>query len=120
MSGASTILTLCVVVLMAIGQVLFKVASRHLPDGPFTTLEALWKLSTNIYLVVGIVLYGLTTILWVSVLRDAPVSRAYPVTALTLLIVPIIGILLFKEPFSWRLVAGGVLIGGGIWVVSQS
>ena len=59
---------LVVVGLMAAGQILFKLAAKELEGA--TIASAFIKGMTSVPLVIGIVVYGLTTILWVLVLRD--------------------------------------------------
>jgi multidrug transporter EmrE-like cation transporter len=55
----------------------------------------------------------------VVVLREVPLSRAYPITALGMLLVPAIGLFMFKEPFSWSLVGGGALLIAGVCIIAR-
>jgi len=107
---------LAVVTLLAIGQILFKLAAARIQIG--SARETILSLALNPYLIAGLILYGVTTVLWVVVLRDVPISRAYPFTALGMIIVPAIGLRFFGEAFSWNLVVGGFLVIVGIVVIS--
>ncbi len=120
MTAVQTLWMLSVVFLMAGGQVLFKLAAGRLSAQPAFDLAFFLNLATNVYLIIGLAVYALTTLLWVLLLRDVPLSRAYPFTALTLVLVPLFGILLFGEKFSWPLVVGGVLMLSGLAVLTKA
>src|SRR5690606_18609234 len=66
---------LAVVALMSLGQILFKLAAARIETVAFTWATA-EKLILNPYLVLGVIVYGLTTVLWVLVLVDGSLSRA--------------------------------------------
>ena len=106
-----------VVALMTLGQVLFKLAARHI-EVLTLSVETAWNLATNPYLVAGIVVYGVTTVLWVFVLTSGDLSRSYPFVALTMVLVPLCGVVLFHEPLSPALLAGGALILAGLGVIA--
>jgi multidrug transporter EmrE-like cation transporter len=111
---------LVVVVSMAAGQILFKLAAGRIDRFSATDWKSYAGLLGNGYLVVGVFVYALTAILWVLVLRSAPLSRAYPFMALSFLLVPAAGPIIFKEPFSWSLPVGGTLILMGIVVIARA
>jgi drug/metabolite transporter (DMT)-like permease len=115
MTPVQTAKVLSVVGLLAAGQILFKLAAARIRVGSWR--ETLISLAMNPYLIVGVALYGITTALWVLVLRDVPISRAYPFTALAMIVVPAVGLAFFGESFSWTLVVGGVLLVAGIVVI---
>lgn len=108
---------LAVVALMSLGQILFKLAAARIETVAFTWATA-EKLILNPYLVLGVIVYGLTTVLWVLVLVDGSLSRAYPFVALTMVAVPLAGIVMFGEPFTTNLALGGMLILLGLAVIS--
>jgi len=118
MTGMRLLALLFVVALMTLGQILFKVAAEKVGT-PGANLEFLGRLLTNVPLLVGIVVYGITTILWVIVLSDSNLSKSYPFVALTMVLVPIAGIVLFDEPFSPALAIGGALIIAGLVVIAN-
>jgi drug/metabolite transporter (DMT)-like permease len=105
-----------VVVLLSIGQIFFKLAAPQLRTGSLR--DMVFSMALNPSLIAALVIYGVATLLWVIVLREVPLSRAYPITALGMLLVPLIGLLLFKEPFSWSLVVGGALMTAGIYIIA--
>jgi drug/metabolite transporter (DMT)-like permease len=110
-------LLLLFISLMSGGQILFKIASSTLSTQG-SLQDTLFCILTNPFLISGIFLYGLSTILWVFVLQTMPLSRAYPFVALSMIIVPAMGILVFKEAFSPSLLIGGVLIVCGLLIIT--
>jgi drug/metabolite transporter (DMT)-like permease len=109
-----TLQTLVCVVCISIGQLLFKQAASALP--PNSQLLD-WLL--NGWLISSLALYGLTTLGWVWVLRQAPLHLAYPFMGLAFLIVPTLAWTFLGEPLHWRTLAGGVLILVGVALASS-
>lgn len=109
----ATITLLCVLGI-SIGQLLFKKAAQSIADA--STWQH-WVF--NGWLIAALVLYGLTTLLWVWVLRHAPLHLAYPFMGLAFLIVPTLAWLLLGEPIGWRTLTGGALIVAGVTLASQ-
>jgi drug/metabolite transporter (DMT)-like permease len=104
---------LCVVG-MSIGQLLFKQAAMSLPSlAPGDLFQNGWFISS-------IVLYGVTTLGWVWILRHAPLHLAYPFMGLAFLIVPALAWLFLGEPLHWHTLAGGALIMAGVALASTS
>ena len=109
MNLALSFFTFLCVVCISIGQLLFKQAASALPSEP-QLLD--WVL--NGWLISSLVLYGLTTLGWVWILRHAPLHLAYPFMGLAFLIVPTLAWLFLGEPLHWRTLAGGALILAGV------
>ena len=63
-------------------------------------------------LIVGLVHTGITYCLYFSSLRDLPGQEAAILSYVDPLVAVVIGILVLKEPLSWQLLAGGLLILG--------
>lgn len=104
----------CVAVI-SVGQLLFKLASAHLDfRRPFADLKGLAILA------LALALYGSATLLWVAALRNAPLSRLYPVMALSFVLVPLGGLALLREPVSLQYWAGAALIIAGVAVIGRS
>ena len=98
---------------LSIGQILFKLAARQLEAQSLSDAFMLnaWK---NGYLLSALLLYGVTTLLWVWILRRVPLNVAYPFTALAFVLVPVASFFILAEPLSARLLAGSLLIVAGI------
>ena len=102
---------------MAGGQLLFKAAALRLPaEVPFA--ERVLGLAQNGMFVAALALYLVLSVLWVWVLSFTPLSRAYPFVALAFALTPLLGIVIFGEPFSTRLAIGIALILCGLLVVA--
>jgi drug/metabolite transporter (DMT)-like permease len=97
-------------VMMACGQLLFKVAAQTIKGPIAPNLHSIVQLVFNPYLVTSLAIYGVATILWVLLLRDTDLSKAYLVFALSLVFVPLAGRFLFHEPFSFQLLLGIAII----------
>lgn len=93
----------------ALGQILFKFGARNAQALP----EFL-----NRWILLGLLAYGIGTILWIFVLARMPLTVAYPFTALTFALVYLAGILLFNEPVTARTIAGVVLVLGGLFLIT--
>jgi drug/metabolite transporter (DMT)-like permease len=98
-------LLIAVPVLIAAGQVLFKLASAAV-SGEFS----IRALILNPYLATAIVLYGLATVMWMHVLSRIDLVRAYPFAALSFVLVPLLGHYLLGEQIGVPYVAGVALI----------
>lgn len=115
MSIALTFATLACVLGISIGQLLFKKAATALP----ATLSWIGLLQ-NKWLIGALVLYGVTTVGWIWVLRHAPLHLAYPFMGLAFLVVPSLAWIFLSEPMHWRTLAGGALIMAGVALASTS
>ncbi|MBZ0134508.1 MAG: hypothetical protein K8D98_01130, partial [Rhodanobacter sp.] len=109
MSVALTFYTLLCVLGIAIGQLLFRKAAL--------AMHGAWSVPAllgNGWFMASLVLYGLTTLAWVWILRQAPLHLAYPFMGLAFLLVPALAWLFLGEPLHWRTLAGGALIMLGV------
>lgn len=109
MSTIIIALTLVCVAGIAAGQILFKKAAMHLPANPQLVD---WLL--NGWLIAALILYGVTTLLWIWVLRHAPLHLAYPFMALAFIIVPLLSHYFLGEPINIKTFIGGALIVIGV------
>ncbi|MBD2664336.1 DMT family transporter [Richelia sinica] len=97
-------LILITVVLNTIAQSLLKLGSGQNP--------------LNIYLIGGILSYGLSTVAYIAVLSKFNLSFAYPVViGLTILATTFVGIVLLHEKISINHGIGIGLILTGIWAI---
>lgn len=109
--GTEWLLTgLCVVGITA-GQILFRLAAQRLDS------SRLWASALgNPWLWVALVVYGLATVLWIHVLRTAPLHRVYPLFALAFVCVPLVEHWVWQQPMRWQSWVGGALIVAGVAV----
>lgn len=100
------------ILLLAIGQVLFKFAANGINFSQPKTLLSFWLLS-------ALVIYGIATAAWLLVLSRVPLSLAFPFYGLIFIIVPAMAWLILKEPINPRVVLGGLIIFVGVIVSSM-
>jgi len=101
-------LILCVIGI-AIGQILFKLASHALG-----TRANLMALISSPYLIGGGMLYVAATFAWIWLLARVELSQAYPFMALSFVIVPLLSVFFLGEHVSYRYWLGIALIVAGI------
>ena len=73
----------------------------------------------NPYVFAGFSLYGLGAIIWLKVLSQADVSKAYPLVGLGFVLTLMVGVALGEQVGILRIL-GTILICGGVWLVSSS
>ena len=102
--------------LLAIGQLCFKSAANYLnQNNHLPILEALF---TNLWLWAALVLYGISTLLWVYILRIVPLNLAYPFAAIGFILVPLGGWYFFSEQINFWYVIGMALIITGLLIIT--
>jgi len=96
------------------GQVLFKWAAltHNRLQGDLAT-----RVLHNFPLMGAVTWYGLSALLWFYILTRVPLSMAYPVAIMGSGVVPLLAWWLFKEPLSWRFLAGYALMLAGFLVI---
>jgi len=96
---------------LAAGQLLFKLAATQSVAGLSVAGIALGG-----HLLAGLAVYAVATALWLLLLRDTPLTLAYPVVALAYIVVPPLAYWVLGEPLRWQTLAGGLLIVVGVAV----
>jgi len=103
---------------MSIGQLLFKFVANSV-DGS-SVARFLHGVATSTAIIGACVLYAITTVIWVWVLRHAPLSLAYPFTALSYVITPVLSYFLFDEKLNLQFTVGSLVLMLGIVICSFS
>jgi len=101
------------------GQLLFKAAARALPS--FAELGVgglLTRMFTTPLILGGFGCFFISALLWIVALRSVPLSIAYPLVALSYIIIFTGSYFLFSEPLCWRHWIGAGLIVGGIVLIN--
>ncbi|HOC12164.1 EamA family transporter [Thermomonas sp.] len=99
------------ILLLSLGQVLFKAASAQI----VVSQPASW---VSLPLLAALVVYGLATGLWLVVLSRVPLSFAFAFYGLAFLLVPLLAALFLREPLRWQVLVGGIVILCGIAITS--
>lgn len=119
MSFSVLLLLLISIVLGAGGQLLFKGAARQLP--PFAELglaRLILTMFTTPLILTGFGCFFVSSVLWILALRSINLSLAYPMVALSYVLIFIGSYYLFGEPLNIRHWLGALLIVGGIVLIN--
>jgi drug/metabolite transporter (DMT)-like permease len=106
------LIVLICAILGATGQIMLKIASKKF------TFEPL-KWVTNMPLLIGILLYGLTSILFVWSLKFGEVSIIYPIFATSYIWVSLFAYIYLGEVFNFSKLGGVFLIVLGIFFLTR-
>jgi len=109
----SVMLVFCCTVLGAAAQIFMKFGANSL------THAGLIGMATNIPLMAGYTLYGLSTVLLVLALRDGELSLLYPVIALTYVWVTVLSFVIFHDRVNPYKLAGITIIVAGVTVLGR-
>jgi len=93
------------------GQALFKVGASGRE-----TISAFF----NYWLFFGLVAYAIGTLLWIYALSKTRLTVVYPFTALTFVLVYMIGVFVFQEPTTGKALVGVALILAGLFLISTA
>ena len=83
------------------------------------SLNTLWRVATNPYIVCGVVLAVLALIFWLGVLSNLNVSYIYPFASVTYIILAILAVVFLKEDISVSRWAGIVVIALGCYLINR-
>lgn len=97
---------------LAGGQLLFKLAAAQLDETGRPL--SLFKLLFTWPMLAALTLYACTVLLYVYLLQQVPLSKAYLFSFLGSVMVPVLAIVIFKEPFSIKYIVGAILIFVGL------
>ncbi|MGY3494957.1 EamA family transporter [Bradyrhizobium sp. USDA 4502] len=106
----------CVAVLLAIGQTLFRIGAQQAE--PVTDLSSAIWLMLNPVVIAALTLYGGTTVLYIYILQNVPLSSAYPFMALSFILVPLAAVLFLGETVGLNYVVGMALVIAGLFVTT--
>jgi drug/metabolite transporter (DMT)-like permease len=115
MSDRGGWIILACVVVMTIGQLLFKQVAIN-----YNKVGTLYDVSVIGILMVAGIMYITSSGLWVWALRYVEISKAYPYFALGFVFVPLLGAWMFGEALTLRYGLGVLLIVAGVALTSSS
>lgn len=123
-SMKETSMILLCVLLGAAGQIAFKVGASSpalgamLGAGRWT--EFLLRVLFSPLVLVGLTLYGISTLMWLAILSRSDLSYAYPFISIGFLVTTAFGWLALGEHLSVARLAGVILIISGVVLVARS
>ena len=97
----------------AAAQILMKTGANHMAH------PGLWAMITNISLMAGYTLYGMSTVLLVLALRDGELSLLYPVIALTYVWVTLLSFVIFHDRVNPFKLVGIITIVIGVAILGR-
>ena len=113
-------LALVSISLGAVGQFLLKVGVNRIGGIAFKRAElvsTVGKIATQPFIVVGILLFVLSMVIWLAVLSKMELSRAYPMVSISYVLVALMARYFLGEPLAWiRLIGIAVILVGVILV----
>jgi multidrug transporter EmrE-like cation transporter len=111
------------ILLNACAQLLLKAGTLRLGEvslAPSTLIPTLGHLATNLPIIAGLCLYGLSVITWIAGLSRVDVSIAYPLLSLGYVVNAIAAYFLFGEALTpQRLLAIGIIL-LGVYILARS
>lgn len=110
----------CAVLLNTTGQILLKYGANTLECTPFRFLRFCSGFIHNVYILAGLLCYGVSVILWVIGLTRIDVTVAYPLLSIGYILITLAGYYLFQEPLSILRLAGIAIIMVGVIMVAHS
>lgn len=115
-------LILISVVLGALGQVILKLGSNKLGTISFSLpvlVSSLVRLIKTPEIIIGLILFGTSFLLWIKVLSRSELSYAYPMVSIGYILVVVLSYFLLDEAFSWNKVMGIAIIVAGVWFINK-
>lgn len=114
-------LALVSISLSAAAQILMKLGMAGRDAAAVETLvDKVLAVALNPHVVVGLGCYGFSAVLWLAVLSKLPLSAAYPLVALAIVMVIAASNLLLGEAVSPIRIAGSALIVLGVALIGLS
>jgi drug/metabolite transporter (DMT)-like permease len=119
MKPALLLLLAISIALGATGQLLFKYASLRLPSfGELGLLKTVLVMLTTPAILGGFACFFISALLWIFALRQVPLSVAYPMVAISYIVIFIGSAVLFDESITVRHWSGAALIVAGIVLIN--
>ncbi|MGO4889038.1 EamA family transporter [Anaerobacillus sp. MEB173] len=116
------IIILVSVLLGSIGQVILKIGANKLGSlsfGLHTIFYDLVRIMKTPEIMLGLVFFGSSFLLWVKVLTKSELSYAYPMVSLGYINVIILSYFLFNESFTTMKVIGNIFIIIGVILLNK-
>ncbi len=113
---------LMTIVLTVYGQVVIKWQinlSGSMPAGAAAITIYLSKLFLNVWILSGLLAYGLAALAWMATMSKFELSYAYPFMSLAFVLVVFLSVFFFNEPLTQHKILGTALVVAGIIVISQ-
>lgn len=111
MSSLQILIAILCVIAISTGQLLFKRASIAINEAGDWMSFKVWVL-----VAIALAIYGAATLLWIGLLRQVELNRAYLFMALSFVIVPCASYLIYGESISIGYLIGTAMVIIGLYV----
>lgn len=108
MQGKTMVLILGAVAFSVVGQLFLKSGAQHVAG--LARLDFLLAAARDRHVLLGLVAWAASTVCWLYVLRVTPLSRAYVLTSLTYVLIPLASVYVFGERIRLLHGVGTILI----------
>ena len=117
MSPYHLLMVLLNTLLLVCGQFLWKLGMQK-EAGAFGSARSVLQLFVSPYVLAGLVLYGIATVLWLYILSRVELSLAYPVQSFAYILAVFGAYYIFQEPLNAAKITGCLLILAGVACIS--
>lgn len=101
------------------GQFLWKIGMTN-RSVSFDSIGAITRVMISPYILSGLFLYGMATILWLFILTKVPLSVAYPIQSIAYILAVFGAYFFFQEEITLWKVIGVILIMAGVSFIGVS
>lgn len=108
------------IIFAAFGQVSWKLGMNQAGQLSAINLTTLSTVLLNPYVLLGFVMYALSTIFWLIALSKKELSFVYPFISLTYIIVLVLSSLVLKESMGFSKLVGTLIIIIGLIIIARS
>jgi len=115
-------LVLISVLLGVFGQLSLKQGMKKIGNFELKDLASarVFALATEKFIVIGVMLYAIATLLWFVILSKAELSFAYPMLAIGYILIAIFSKVFFNENVTFVRFLGILLISAGVFLLLKS
>lgn len=119
---AAILLTVLTTVLIALAQVLWKIGldkidGFYLPES--SIFENIVRVAFSVYIISGILLYVIATVIFLFLLNKYPISLIVPLSSISFIFTMIAGIVIFKEQVNYINWIGAIVILIGVFLITK-
>ena len=111
------------VLLSAVGQIMLKKGMNDLGTMTIAMKQIvgiLWRMGTNPYVFVGLVIYVVGVVFWLAALSRVDLSYAYPFASLSYIVMLVASWVLFGEHISILRLVGTLVVCVGVLLIARS
>jgi len=119
MTLINALLILLNTLILVSGQFLWKIGMTNRTVS-FDSLGAIIRVMLSPYIISGLFLYGMATVLWLFILTKVPLSVAYPIQSIAYIIAVFGAYFFFQEEITLWKIIGVILIMAGVSFIGIS